>query len=52
MLNEPEPALALVEKAGARPIMEAANTSSRATRMRFLVMFKFLSLFFMILLSG
>jgi len=39
-------------KAGARPIMEVANTSSRATRMRFLVMFEFLSLFFMILLSG
>ena len=28
--------------------MEVANTSSRATRMRFLVMFEFLSLFFMI----
>jgi len=47
MLNEP--ACALVEKAGARPIMKVANPSSRATRMRFLVMFKFVSLFFMIL---
>jgi hypothetical protein len=46
------PALALLEKTGARPIMEVANTSSRATRMRFLVMFEFLSLSFMILLSG
>jgi hypothetical protein len=40
MLNEP--ARALAEKAGARPIMETANTSRRPTRMRFLVMFEFL----------